>query len=108
MKLEKSHFIKSVALMFTVLIFLPGIQGIKQAAISYSGAIGSIDKDSKFIVVNGAKIFISGDPIVVDEKGNALKIDDLKQKLSVVIEGVSSPDGFWAKKIVVTVPKKKP
>jgi hypothetical protein len=25
-----------------------------------------------------------------------------------VIEGVSSPEGFLAKKIVVTVPKKKP
>jgi hypothetical protein len=108
MKLEKSHFIKSVVLLLTLLIFLPGIMGIKQEAASYSGAIESIDKDFKFIVVNGAKILISGNAAIVDEEGNILKADALKPRLSVVIEGVSSPEGFLAKKIVVTVPKKKP
>jgi hypothetical protein len=108
MKLEKSHFINSVVFMLTLLIFLPGIQGIKQEAASYSGAIESIDKDFKFIVVNGAKILISGNATIVDEKGNILKADVLKPRLSVVIEGVSSPEGFLAKKIIVTIPKKKP
>jgi len=37
-----------------------------------------------------------------------LKVDDLKLKLSVVVEGVRSPEGFLAKKIVITTPKKKP
>jgi len=55
MKLEKAYYIKSVMFMLTLLIFLPGIQGIKQEAISYSGAIKSIDKDFKFIVVNVRK-----------------------------------------------------
>ena len=108
MKLEKAYFIKSVMFMLTLLIFLPGIQGIKQETISYSGVIESIDKDFKFIVVNGAKILISENTKIVDEKGNILKMDDLKPKLSVVIEGVRSPEGFLAKKIVITTPKKKP
>jgi len=82
--------------------------GIKQGATSYSGVIERIDKDSKFIVVNGAKILISGNATIVDEKGNILKADALKPRLFVVIEGVSSPEGFLAKKIVVTTPKKKP
>jgi len=108
MKLEKAYFVKFAMFMFTLLIFLPGIQGIKQEAISYSGVIESIDKDFKFIVVNGAKMLISGNTKVMDEKGNMLKMDDLKLKLSVVIEGVRGPEGFLAKKIVITTPKKKP
>ena len=108
MKLEKSHFINSVLFMLTLLIFLPGFQGIKQEVTSYSGTIESIDKDSKFIVVNGAKILISGNATIVDEKGNILKTDALKPKLSVVIEGARGPEGFLAKKIIVTTPKKKP
>jgi len=108
MKLEKSYLIKSVLFMLTLLIFLPGIQGIPQETASYSGAIESIDKDLKFIVVNGAKILISGNATIVDEKGNILKADVLKPKLSVVIEGTQGPEGFLAKKIVITIPKKKP
>ena len=107
MKSKKAYVIKSVMFMLTLLIFLPGIQGIKQEGISYSGVIESIDKDFKFIVVNGAKILISGNTKIMDEKGNILKVDDLKLKLSVVIEGVRSSEGFLAKKIVITTPKKK-
>lgn len=108
MKSEKAYFIKSIMFMLALLIFLPGIQGIKQESISYSGVIESIDKDFKFIVVNGAKMLISENTKIVDEKGNILKMDDLKPKLSVVIEGVHGPEGFLAKKIVMTTPKKKP
>jgi hypothetical protein len=108
MKLEKAYFIKSIMFMLTLLIFLPGIQGIKQEAISYSGVIERIDKDFKFIVVNGAKMLISGNTKIVDEKGNVLKIDDLKLKPSVAIEGLSSSDGFLVRRIIITTPKKKP
>jgi hypothetical protein len=94
--------------MFTLLIFLPGIQGIRLEAISYSGVIESVDKDFKFIVVNGANMLISKDTTIVDEKGNILKRDDLKPKLSVVIEGLRSSDGFLVRKIIITTPKKKP
>ncbi len=108
MKLEKANFVKFGLFMLILLIFLPGLQGIKLDATSYSGVIGSIDKDSKFIVVNGAKILIPANATIVDEKGNILKTDSLKPKVSAVIEGVPSPEGFLAKRIVITTPKKKP
>ena len=107
MNLEKACFIKSVMFMLILLIFLPGFQGIKHETISYSGVIENIDKDFKFIVVNGTKNLISGSTKIVNEKGDILKMDDLKLKLSVVIEGVRSPEGFLAKKIVIITPKKK-
>jgi len=108
MKLEKPYIVKSILFMLTLLIFLPGVLAIKQEAATYSGVIESINKDFKFIVVNGAKVPISGNATIVDEKGNILSIDDLKPKLSVVMEGVRSPDGFFAQKIVIKTPKRKP
>ena len=108
MKLEKGCFVKSVIFMLTLLIFLPGIQGIKEEAASYSGVIKSIDKDFKFIVVNDVKVLISDNTKIVDEKGNILRMNDLKPGLSVAIEGVRSSNGFFAKKIVIITPKKKP
>ncbi len=108
MTFERSHLIKSVLFILILLIFIPGVQGIRQEAAPYSGLIERIDKDSKFVVVNGAKILISGNATIVDEKGNILKADVLKPKLSVVIEGAPGPQGFVAKKIIITTPKKKP
>jgi len=108
MKLEKGCFVKSVIFMLTLLIFLPGIQGIKEEVASYSGVIKSIDKDFKFIVVNDVKVLISDNTKIVDEKGNILRMNDLKPGLSVAIEGVRSSNGFFAKKIVIITPKKKP
>src|SRR5512139_2860762 len=108
MKLEKRCFVKSVTFMLTLLIFLPGIQGIKMEATSYSGVIKSIDKDFKFVVVNDAKVLISDHTKVVDEKGNILRMNDLKPGFSVTIEGVRSSDGFFANKILLISPKKKP
>src|SRR5512139_1189555 len=108
MKLEKANFVQFGVVMLTLLIFLPGMYGIKQEATSYSGVIERIDKDFRFVVVNGAKILFYGNTTIVDEKGNVLKADVLRPKLSVVIEGVQSPEGFLAKKIVITTSKKNP
>jgi hypothetical protein len=107
MELQKVCFVKSVIFMLTLLIFLPGIQGIKEEAASYSGVIKSIDKDFK-LIVNDVKVLISDNTKIVDEKGNILRMNDLKPGLSVAIEGVRSSNGFFAKKIVIITPKKKP
>ena len=108
MKLEKAYYIKLGIFMLILLIFLPGVQGIKEEAGSYSGVIKSIDKDFKFIVVNDAKVLISDNTKIVDEKGKTLRMNDLKPGLSVTIEGVRSSNGFFANKIVILSPKKKP
>ena len=107
MKLKKGYIAKAIMFMLILLIFLPGIHGIKQEATSQSGAIEKMDKDSKVIVVNGAKIILSGNTKIMDEQGNLLGTDDLQTRRSVVIEGVHSPEGFLAKKIVITTPKNK-
>jgi hypothetical protein len=107
MKLEKVSFIKSVMFMLMLLIFLPGMQGIKHEGTSYSGVIEQIDKDFKFLVINGAKMDVSQNTRILDENGNSLKTDALKPALFAVIEGVTTSEGFLAKKIVIRTPKKK-
>ncbi len=107
MKLEKTSLVKYGVFMLTLLIFLPGVQGIRQDGGSYSGVIERIDQDSKFIVINGAKILISPNTIILDEKGNILKTDALKPKLVATVEGVPTSGGLLAKKIVVTRLRKK-
>ena len=108
MKLEKERLLKSVIFLLTLLIFLPGALGIKEEAASYSGVIKSVDKDFKFIVVNDVKVLISESTTVVDEKGKVLRMNDLKPGLSVAIEGGRRSDGFFARKIIITNPRKKP
>jgi hypothetical protein len=107
MKLEKVSFVKSVIFMLMLLIFLPGMQGIKLEGTSYSGVIERIDKDFKYLVVNGAKMHVSQNTRILDEKGNSLKTDALKPALIAVIEGVTTSEGFLATKIVIRTPKKK-
>ncbi len=108
MKLEKSSFIKYGVFMLALLIFLPGVQGFKLETANYSGVIERIDKDSKHIVVNNAKILISPNVKIIDEKANVLKPEVLRPKVSVVIEGIHTPEGFLANKIIVNKPKLKP
>ena len=107
MKLDKIFLTKSVIFMVILLVFLPGFQPNKEETISFPGVIESIDKNFKFIVVNEARIFVTAETNIVDEKGNILKIDDLKPKLSIVVEAFRNPNGFFAKKIVIKTLKKK-
>ncbi len=108
MKIEKSFCIRYGVFMLALLIFLPGIQGFKLETTSYTGVIERTDKNLKFIVVNHARIPISGNVQIVDENANILKAEVLRPKVSVVIEGFHGPEGFLANKIIVTKPKQKP
>ncbi len=107
MKSKKGSFIQPVMLMLTLLIFLTGMQGIKQEGTSYSGVIQHIDKNFRFLVINGVKLNISENTSILDEKGNRLKTDALKPTRSVVVEGVDTSEGFVAKKITIRVPGKR-
>jgi hypothetical protein len=108
MKRERRRYVQAIVLILTLLIFLPAMRVIKEEEASYSGVIKSVDKDFKFIMVNDVKVILSEKTTVMDEKGNSLLKADLRTGLSVAIEGGRRPDGFFARKIVITTPKKKP
>ena len=102
MKLQKILLLKLVVVIITLFIFHPGFSQVKsEETISFSGHIDNIPKDSKFIVVNERRVFISSNTTIASEKGSILKMNDLKIRLHVAIEGVQKPDGIYAKKITV-------
>jgi len=110
MKLQKIPLLKLVVLIMILVIFHPGFSQIKsEAIISFSGYIDNIPKGSKFIVVNERRVFISSNTTIASEKGSILKMNDLKIRFYVVIEGVQKPDGIYAEKVtVIKDPKIKP
>jgi hypothetical protein len=105
--LKKIFLIEFAIFILTFLVFNLGFSQVKMGeTTSFPGVIESIPADFKFIVVNEVRIYISPDTKIVNENGNILKIEELKPRFNVTIEGVRSKDGFYAKKIVVKKLKK--
>ncbi len=69
--------------------------------ISLSGVVKDVSWDHKSIVVSEKNFFISHDTKVIDQKGNRLKIDDIKKNADVAIDAIPHPNGFIIKEIVV-------
>jgi hypothetical protein len=106
MKLRQVYFIYFIIFILTLLIPNPGFSQVKkEETISFSGFIDNIPADFKSIIVNERRIFISSDTKIVDEKGNILKIGDLKKRYDVTIEALQRSNGVVARKI--TVKKRK-
>jgi hypothetical protein len=110
MRLPKMLLLKLVILFMTLVLCHPGFSQIKKGAvISFTGVIDSIPQDSKFIVANERRVFISSNTIITGERGGTLTVDDLRIRLHVTIEGVQKSDGIHAKKItVMKTPQKRP
>ncbi len=73
----------------------------KEKTIIFPGVIEQISADSKFIVVNEAKIFLSTDAKIMDENGNSLALYDLKRGSFITLEVVKHGNAFLATKIIL-------
>lgn len=69
--------------------------------ISLSGIVKDVTWDHKSIVVNEKNFFMSHDTKIVDQKGNRLKIEDIKKNVDIAIDAIPHPNGFIIKEIVV-------
>ena len=108
MNLQRLLLVKLVILAMTLVIVHPGFSQVKSREIkSFSGYIESIHKDLKFIAVNEVRVFISSNTKIVGEKGNSLKMDDLRTELPVAIEGVWKSGDIFAEKVTIRTPKRK-
>ena len=105
MKTKKVSFAILLIFLFILLEVNFGFsQAKKEEIIVYGGIIKSISKDYKSILVYSQDVLISPNTRIFNEKGNPLRIDDLRLELYVVVEGVESPKGLLAKKITVKKP----
>lgn len=102
MNSQRVFLAPTILLIVTLLIVTPSFSQVKKGEmVFHSGTIKSISKDLRIVVVNDVNILISSETKIFDEKGNTLKINSLKQKLYVVVEGFENTDGILAKKIVI-------
>jgi len=102
MKLRKILLLKLIILFITLALCHPGFSQVRKAGItSFSGVIDSVRQDSKFIVVNERRVFISPNTKITSKWGSTLSINDLKIRQHIAIQGVQKPDGIHAKKITV-------
>jgi len=69
--------------------------------ISLSGIVKEVSWDHMSIVVNGKNFLMSHDTKIVDQKGNRLKIDEIKKNVDIAIDVIPHPNGFIIKEIVV-------
>lgn len=76
------------------------IKGAKET-IFFSGIVKNVSWDYKSIIVNDKSFFISQDTNVIDQKGNRLKIDNIRKNADVAIDAIPHPNGFIIKEIVV-------
>jgi hypothetical protein len=108
MNVRKLLLIKLIIIVMTLVITHPCFPQAKGEEIaSFYGQIDHIPKDSNFIVVNEQRVFITPNTKIVSERGSILKIDHLKRRLHVVIEGVQKPEGIFADKIIILRASKK-
>jgi hypothetical protein len=108
MNVRKLLLLKVTIVVITLAINYPGFTQVKKEEIaSFNGYIDHIPKDSSFIVVNEQRVFISSNTKIVSERGSILKLNHLKPRLHVVIEGVQKPDGIFADKIIILRVSKK-
>ncbi len=108
MKSQRRSFIKFAPFMLLLFLFLTGLMGQKLETFSLSGQIQTVDKNFKFIVVNGTRISLSPGVQIVNEKGNSLQKESLRIELTVTVEGFRDAGALLAQKIVVKGLKRKP
>ena len=108
MKPQNMSLMGSIAFMLVLILVLPGFEVKKMEKASLAGPVESVQKDSKFVIVNGTRIAISSKTKIVDENGNSLRIESLTEKTSIAVEASQNSNGVFADKIIVKGPKRKP
>ena len=104
----RKAFTIGIFLLATVLLSQTGFPQDKGEKVrTFSALIQAVPKDAAYIIINEAKVVVSGAKIVSDT-GSVLGIGDLKPRLYVTVEAIKRPDGFYAKKVTVISSSKIP
>lgn len=103
MNIKKSLWLIFPALLINLFLFNTGLTQTKRAdeTIFLSGPVQELAWVYQTIRVNNKKFFFSHDTQVVDQKGNLLKISDVKNNADIAIDAVRQSNGYMIKKIVV-------
>jgi hypothetical protein len=97
---------RSLVLMISLSMVLFGFQVKIVDTISVNGVIEEIDKNATSITVNQVKMSLSPRTAIVDQKGNPLKLDSLKQNTPLSVEANRTPEGYTIQKITIQTNKR--
>ena len=104
MNLKKVFLIKLLILVIALSLIGPvSSQGQTNKTIMYTGVIQMVTRDFKYIALNTVEhnIPITPQTKVFDERGNSLKVNDLRRGLNIAVEMIRNPDGSTEKRIIV-------
>ena len=102
MKFRKNIIVNLIILTLTFLTLNSGFAQTKaNQTIIFPGVVEQISSDLKFIIVNEARVSLSSNTQVMDDKGNSLTLYDLTRGSSISLEVVKQGSGFLAKRIVI-------
>jgi len=102
MKFKKNIIASVIILTLTFLTLNSGFAQTKaNQAIIFPAVVEQISSDLKFIIVNEARVSLSSNTQITDDKGNTLTLYDLTRGSSVSLEVVKQGSGFLAQKIVI-------
>lgn len=102
MKFKKNIIANLIVLALTFLTLNSGFAQMKgNQPIIFPGVIEQISSDLKFIIVNEARISLSSNTQITDDKGNSLTLCDLTRGSWISLEVTKNGKGYLAKKIVI-------
>jgi hypothetical protein len=104
MSLKKVFWVELLIVILTLSFVGPAFsQGRPSKTIAHAGVIEWVSQDYKYITIPSveSKIFLPPTTKVLDEKGNSLKLTDLRRGLRIVIEVTRNPDGSQQRTIII-------
>ena len=93
--------LRTAFLMLGLAMLTCGFQAKKVDHLDVAGVVEKVDKDFNFIVVNDTKMLLTPKTIILNEKGEHIKPEGLKEKSKLLIETLSTPKGYVIRKITV-------
>lgn len=107
MNLRRLPITRWCFLVLILLVFLPGFTTQRDTTRFLKGKIEAVDESLKFIMVNGIKVHISSATKIMNERGSALTISDLKPQMNVIIDGSRDKQEVFAKRIQLKIVKNR-
>lgn len=77
----------------------------KKEPVFFSGIVKEISWDYQSMTIQGKKCYISNDTQVMDQRGNHLKVTDIKANADVAIDAIPHTNGYRIIKIVLITDK---
>ncbi len=107
--MKKRKIISTITLTIWILIIFTstGWGQVKEGkdVVFFSGIVKEISWDHQSMIIQGKKCYVSNDTQVLDQRGNRLKVTDIKANADVTIDAIPHGNGYRIIKIILITDK---